>query len=140
VLFLDCHEIPQRFQSIVAFVHIDFVCDRLKHVVQRGEYRAYCPTLPHQVRLLGNMVPEVVVPFDFRLTRFGNDNCCSFLEDFCILVLAFELVERASEPVSDELVKSLFESNGIRSLNLRPPLWKCLDAFESDLNSSGLRF
>jgi hypothetical protein len=74
------------------------------------------------VRLLGNMVPKVVVPFHLRLTRLGNDNCCSFLEDFCILILPFELVKGASEPVSDELVKSLFETNGIGSLDLREPL------------------
>jgi hypothetical protein len=74
------------------------------------------------MRLLGNMVPKVVVPFHLRLTRLGNDNCCSFLKDFCILVLAFELVEGASEPASDELVKALFETNGIGSLDLREPL------------------
>jgi hypothetical protein len=68
------------------------------------------------------MVPKVVVPFHLRLTRLGNDNCCSFLKDFCILVLAFELVEYTLEPASDELVESLFEPDWIGSLDLSEPL------------------
>jgi hypothetical protein len=39
-----------------------------------------------------------------------------------MLALQLELVEGASEPVSDELVKALFEPNGIGSLDLREPL------------------
>jgi hypothetical protein len=68
------------------------------------------------------MVPEIVVSFHLRLARLGNNNSCSFLEDFCMLALQLELVEGASEPVSDELVKALFEPNGIGSLDLREPL------------------
>jgi hypothetical protein len=58
-------------------------------------------------------MPEIVIPFDLRLTRLGNDNCCSFLEYFCILVLLFELIKGIFEPVSDELVKTLFKFNWI---------------------------
>jgi hypothetical protein len=83
------------------------------------------------------MMPKVVVSFHLRLTCLGYDNCCSFLEYFCILVLAFELVEYALESASDELVKSTFEPNRIRSLDLSKSLRKSLYAFESDLDSSG---